>query len=379
MFKSTLSTHFVNLFKIDFSNIKGKGNLPITNTTQFSTETYIMTRYSTFTRHRIHQLYAAGLPRKEIQQALSRDGVDVSLSGLSLFLKKIRDGSGMVDKQRPGRTSKVTPEIRAMIDGKLHQNNELTADDLQRVILLETGNTIPIPALKRARKRLGWDWKRTRFCQQIRLANRPKRFEFARRCLRNRDTFSNVIWSDECSVQLDHHTRKSFQKKNTPAILKGKPKHPYKVHVWAGISKRGATSVVIFTGNMDATFYCNEIVRKWLKPFLLRVFPEGHRFQQDNDPKHTSKLAIQTFKDLKITWWKTPAESPDINPIENLWAELKGHIRKYAKPTTKDELIQAINTFWSTKVTPEKCRKYISHVHKVLPKVLERQGQASGY
>jgi len=43
---------------------------------------------------------------------------------------------------------------------------------------------------------------------------------------------------------------------------------------------------------------------------------------QDNDPKHVPKLGQQFFKDKKITWWKTPPESPDLNPIENLWYEL---------------------------------------------------------
>ena len=45
---------------------------------------------------------------------------------------------------------------------------------------------------------------------------------------------------------------------------------------------------------------------------------------QDNDPKHTSKCAQQFFQDDNINWWRTPSESPDANPIENLWHELKG-------------------------------------------------------
>ena len=38
-----------------------------------------------------------------------------------------------------------------------------------------------------------------------------------------------------------------------------------------------------------------------------------------NDPKHTSKYAREYFLEQGIYWWKTPAESPDYNPIENLW------------------------------------------------------------
>ena len=56
------------------------------------------------------------------------------------------------------------------------------------------------------------------------------------------------------------------------------------VHVWGGISKRGATAVVIFTGIMNATRY-TDILDATLVPFIEGHYPHGHRFQQDNDPK----------------------------------------------------------------------------------------------
>ena len=84
------------------------------------------------------------------------------------------------------------------------------------------------------------------------------------------------------------------------------------------------------------------------------------------------------FEDNGVHWWKTSPESPDANPIENLWHELKEFIHRETKPKNKQELIEGITTFWST-VDKEKCTKYIRHLHNVIPKTIELDGSATGY
>ena len=128
---------------------------------------------------------------------------------------------------------------------------------------------------------------------------------------------------------------------------------------------------------MNAELYTN-ILETTLLPFINEVYPDGHKLMQDNDPKHVSKLAEKFFNDNGVNWWKTPPESPDMNPIENLWHELKEYIRREVKPKVKEELIQGILMFWRS-VNQRKCNKYIDHLKKVVPKVIELQGAATGY
>ncbi len=150
-----------------------------------------------------------------------------------------------------------------------------------------------------------------------------------------------------------------------------------KVNVWGGISCRGATALCIFEGIMDKCLY-TEILEKTLLPFIHEVYPFGHRFMQDNDPKHTSLHTRAFLQDNHINWMRTPAESPDANPIENLWHEMKEYNRREVKPTTKAELIKGLQDFWNL-VDINKCNKYIRHLRKVIPRIIELNGDATGY
>lgn len=110
---------------------------------------------------------------------------------------------------------------------------------------------------------------------------------------------------------------------------------------------------------MNATSFI-QVLNTGLVPYLNDV-NEDPRFMQDNDPRHTSRRAGYWMEDMEINWWKTPAKSPDMNPIENLWHELKEYIQRAMKPKTKDTLVAGILELWD-KVDTAKCQKYICNL-----------------
>ena len=156
---------------------------------------------------------------------------------------------------------------------------------------------------------------------------------------------------------METHRRFACYKRGAKPRYKPRPKHPLKVHVWAGISRKGRTPICIFEGKMNAVLYV-DILRSALIPFIRETYGPSHIFMQDNDPKHCSRFAAQFFEEEGVNWQKTPPESPDLNPIENVWHELKEYIRREVKPHSKDQLVRGILNFWET-VDILKCNRYI--------------------
>ena len=122
------------------------------------------------------------------------------------------------------------------------------------------------------------------------------------------------------------------------------------------------------------------ILERALLPAIKHLYPapNSHRFWQDNDPKHCSNKAKNFMIENNINWFKTPAESPDLNVIENVWAAMKSYTGNEA-PRTQDALVATLLRFWNSHLNPAQCNRYINHIYKVIPKVIEVHGGFSGY
>ena len=188
----------------------------------------------------------------------------------------------------------ITKNIAEYMDKMLEKDEELSSTEIHRLIARKFGKKIPTQTIRRyLRQKLQWVVVRTKTGPMISDINKVKRMEFAKQCIAAKDTFDDVIWSDESSVQLVRHTRTVRVKVGKQQQYKPVAKHAVKVHVWAGISKRGATKICIFDQIMNAEVYVS-IMEDFLVPFISSKFPDGHRYMQDNDPKHTSDLPKPT-------------------------------------------------------------------------------------
>ena len=234
-------------------------------------------------------------------------------------------------------------------------------------ILAQKGTCASKSTVRKVIDAAGFTATAPRYGQMVRNVNKEKRVRFAEACVANDGNFNDFIFTDECYVQLHDNKIVVYRLKDSVAPLIPMPKHPYKVHVWAGTSRRGTTSILIFDGIMKSSFYIDSILTLGLLPFIKRVFPDRHRLQQDNDPKHIAKLTQQFMKSNEINWWDVwLSESPDFNPIEMVWSMMKCRLSKM-ESKTKEDLQNSIRQFWREQMTIHVCNKFIDHVYKVLP------------
>ena len=108
---------------------------------------------------------------------------------------------------------------------------------------------------------------------------------------------------------------------------------------------------------MDQHIYVYNILKAIMIPYADEHMPLKLIFMQDNDPKHTSKKAKAFLQQQKIDLIKWPSQSTDMNPIEQLWKDLKVSL---ANKKTKNypELQNAVQEAWKA-IPIDKSRRLI--------------------
>lgn len=214
--------------------------------------------------------------------------------------------------------------------------------------------------------------------------NRKARVKFAKEHMTKGGGFwDQVIFCDESKFNIfgcDGDRRiyrengRALDKENLFGTVKHGGGH---VVVWGCMAASGVGRLVFVEGNMDKNQYLR-ILQENLKQSASHLGLRDHfRFYQDNDPKHKSGI-VQTW----LIWScphiiQTPAQSPDLNPIENLWDYLERQIRKRTI-TGLPSLKIAIQEEWE-KIPMSYTRKLVDSMPKRIKMVIDQKGLPTKY
>ncbi len=128
---------------------------------------------------------------------------------------------------------------------------------------------------------------------------------------------------------------------------------------------------------VNAAIY-QDILEHFMLPSADKLYGDADFiFQQDLAPAHTAKGTKSWFNDHGVTVLDWPANSPDLNPIENLWSIVKRKMRD-TRPNNSDELKAAIKETWAS-IPPQQCHKLITSMPRRIEAVMKAKGAPTKY
>lgn len=210
------------------------------------------------------------------------------------------------------------------------------------------------------------------------------RLEFAKRHLKDSQTMRNkILWSDETKIELfglngkRHVWRKpgtAHHLANTiPTVKHGGGS----IMLWGCFSAAGTGRLVRIEGKMNAAMYRDILDENLLQSALDLRLGRRFIFQQDNDPKHTAKITKEWLRDNSVNVLEWPSQSPDLNPIEHLWRDLKMAVHRRS-PSNLMELERSCKEEWE-KLPKNRCAKLVASYSKRLEAVIGAKGASTKY
>ena len=201
------------------------------------------------------------------------------------------------------------------------------------------------------------------------------------------EDWKRVLWSDETKINRIGSDGKVYVWKQRGESISDRTTTPTVKHgggnnlmVWGCMGWNGVGKLVEVQGKMNADQYCEILEDGVVESFeTLEMEEEERIFQQDNDPKHTSKKAQQWFEDNNIQVLEWPAQSPDLNPIEHLWEHLKRQLQKYdTSPKGVHELWERVVEEWN-EISLEVCQNLIESMPRRINAVIKANGGHTKY
>ncbi len=326
-------------------------------------------------RKKVIEIYQSGKGYKAISKALGLQRTTVR----AINHKWWKHGT-VVNLPRSGRPTKITPRAQRRLIQEVTKDPTTTSKELQ-ASLASVKVSVHDSTI---RKRLGKNGLHGRVPRRKPLLSKKNikaRLSFARKHLLGLLGKYSVDWRDKswtfwkvCVHYIWRKSNTAFQKKNIiPTVKYGGGS----VMVWGCFAASGPGRLAVINGTMNSAVY-QKILKDNVRPSVRNLkLKRTWVLQQDNDSKHTSKSISEWLKKNKMKTLEWPSQSPDLNPIEMLWHDLKKAVHAQ-KPSNVAELQQFCQDEWA-KIPPQRCNGLIASYRKRLMAVVAAKGGPTSY
>jgi transposase len=309
-------------------------------------------------RAAIITLHGIGWTGRDIAQE-----IHCSENTVSLWLKRWEETRSLEDSQRSGRPRCPTDDTDQ--DIMLHSDSHVT--DVPKDIIRALGLDVSARTVRRRLNEID-----LHSCiQRAEHENIRARISFAEGYSRwTEEDWSRVIFSDETHFYLGHQSREYVQRPPGTALdprytRKENERLEGKVSLWGCICSKGLGHAELYDDSFNARRY-QSILQLNLVRSAHQFWPRGQWwFQQDNASQHKATTSREWFHNHGIDVIDWPAWSPDLNPIEEFWNDLKQRVYK-RHPKSMDELERFITEEWAATDL-----NFIAHICRNMPHRLQ--------
>lgn len=192
------------------------------------------------------------------------------------------------------------------------------------------------------------------------------------------EKWDTVLFTDEARIEQGPHGRVWVQRPAgqalNPRYMTRKRSHPPSVAMWGCFSAAGVGEMHLFQGSLYAVDL-RRIYAEHLLPSALRFWPRGQWWLlHDGDKRHASEEVTTWLFNKGVQSLEWPPYSPDLNPIENVWADLKKRVEQ-RNPANIKQLETVVKDEWKrtnpillahlAHSMPQRCRAVIAnHGHR---------------
>lgn len=347
-------------------------------------------------RSKIQALYDAGISIRGIANQLS-----VSRATVQKWVRK-PDGD-VADASRSGRPSKMTPNskerVRRLMQDKIGVGTRRVAKQLNfSADYQERHKTISHSCISGHVRGTSWGYPYVQpvkpllteknLRDRVSFCTRMKAEGFADDSPQGRVRRAHILFTDESPVELfpmpnrQNRRIRTNKPENIPPIRI--PKAGLKIMVAGGISRYGKTDLVVVDEKETVTgqYYRSNILPAYAASASNKQqfpVPEKVILMQDGAPAHTARATLDHIKKAFPTVWTDwPGNSPDLNPVEHIWARLQDSVLKPPRPRNREQLIRRVQQEWDA-VNQEDLRNLVESFGARVLECLEKNGNSTHY
>ena len=296
------------------------------------------------------------------------------------IVKKFNETGSLVRAKGPGRSriTSATDDQKILLD--MQRNRGITSEQLLKdnPQLKCSATTVRRRITESGEFKSYWKSKKPFISDK----NRRLRKEWCRAHQHwTVEQWRRVLWSDESPyvLRFNRKTRvwrrhdERFKRWATSATVK----HDVKINVWGCFAAHGVGNLYLVDGILNKGQYKDILINQMMPSAEALFNKENWHFQQDNDPKHTAKTTKTWFRQNNVPLLPWASQSPDLNPIENLWSYLDYLLRNRA-PGNKAELFEVLQEGWKS-LPVDLLMKLANSMPARIAAVLKADGYATKY